>query len=259
MGEDWPLVVVLVAVLLDLNIRVAALVLIPRNRKPSAAMAWVLAVFFIPYIGLFFAQRQADYAASLADMTEDIDRARHFVHVEFYIVSFDASTDGFFRAMEAAVARGVVVRLLLDHVASVRTVGHRETLAELDRISIDWHFMLPVRPLHGQYQRPNLRNHRKLIVIDGLVAHTGSLNPIGRSYNAASNLKRGLQWQELTVRITGPAAANINALFLTDWFSKTGDDLRPLIDPPVQAGGTSAGRGSFMPVDSQWSWIPGRE
>jgi cardiolipin synthase A/B len=304
---DWPLFVVLVAVLVDLVIKVMALFLIPRNRKPSAAMAWILAVFFIPYIGLLFfaligspklpkrrrdqqkrvneiltrtpslaggvgstselpagmasivgmnyslssmpflrgnaTELQADYACSLTGMAEDIGRAQYFVHVEFYIVSFDASTTSFFRAMEAAVARGVVVRLLLDHVASIRTVGHRETLAELDRIGVDWRFMLPVRPLRGQYQRPDLRNHRKLLVIDGLVAHTGSLNLIDRSYNSAGNLKRGLQWQDLTVRVRGPAVASINALFLTDWLSETGDDLRPLVDAHAEAGGASTAGG----------------
>jgi len=51
-------------------------------------------------------------------MTADIGAATTFVHVEFYIVSFDATTKKFFAAIEAAVTRGVTVRLLPDHIAS---------------------------------------------------------------------------------------------------------------------------------------------
>nr|WP_218869058.1 cardiolipin synthase [Leifsonia psychrotolerans] len=276
----WVLVVVV-----DLGIRVAAIIIIPRNRKPSAAMAWLLAIFLIPYIGIFFflligssklpkkrrekqrainamiAQATAgldlasdraawpewfervtimnetlgavplssgntatligDYAGSIRAMTEEIDTATTFVHVEFYIVAFDDVTKGFFRAMEDAVRRGVSVRVLLDHIASVRTSVHAATFAELDRIGVKWSFMLPVMPLKGKYQRPDLRNHRKLVVVDGRVGFMGSQNLINRNYDSAKNIKRGLQWQELMTRVTGPVVSGINVIFLSDWYSET--------------------------------------
>ena len=167
-----------------------------------------------------------DYERSIDDMTAEINAATTFVHVEFYIVSFDATTRLFFAAMEAAVARGVTVRLLLDHVASVRAAGSKETLAELERIGVLWRFMLPVQPLHGKYQRPDLRNHRKLVVVDGRVAFMGSQNLIDRSYNAPKNIRRGLQWQELMTRVTGPVVSGINVIFLSDWYSETDEVLR---------------------------------
>lgn len=279
-----------VAVVVDLSIRVAAVIIIPRNRKPSAAMAWLLAVFLIPFAGVLFflllgssklplkrrkkqaaintliaaesvglrsvadpsgwpqwlssvtrmnqnlgavpivgsnaAHLIADYDRSIADMSAEINTSTSFVHVEFYIVSFDETTREFFAAMEAAVARGVTVRLLLDHVASVRTAGHKETFAELDRIGVIWSFMLPVQPLRGKYQRPDLRNHRKLVVVDGRVAFMGSQNLIDRSYNSPKNIKRGLKWQELVTRVTGPVVSGINVIFLSDWYSETDELIR---------------------------------
>ncbi|TFD34241.1 cardiolipin synthase [Cryobacterium cryoconiti] len=279
--------------LVDLVIRIAALIIIPRDRKPTAAMAWLLAIFFIPFVGIFFflllgspklprkrrekqteinrmiaegspttdlvADRDSwppwfasvvelnrhlgavpmvggnhatligDYNTSIEAMAADIHTARDFVHVEFYIVSFDDTTKHFFAAMEAAVKRGVRVRVLLDHVASIRTVGHRETFAELDRIGVAWNFLLPVQPFKGKYQRPDLRNHRKIVVVDGRVAYMGSQNLIDRSYLAEKNLKRGLQWQELVTRVTGPVVGGINAIFLSDWYSETDELLHELV------------------------------
>ena len=146
------------------------------------------------------------------------------MHVEFFIVSLDDTTRGFFAAMERAVQRGVVVRVLLDHISTGRSATHKATYAELDRIGAKWSFMLPVQPFKGKYQRPDLRNHRKIVVVDGRVGYTGSQNLIDRSYNSKKNLKRGLQWQELVARVTGPTVTALNAVFMSDWYAET-DEL----------------------------------
>ena len=127
--------------------------------------------------------------------------------------------------MERAVQRGVSVRLLADFIASRKVAESDKTFAELDRIGVVWSYMLPVRPFHGEYSRPDLRNHRKLVVVDGRVGFMGSQNLIDRSYNSPKNIKRGLQWQELMTRVTGPIVTSINAVFLSDWYLETGDLL----------------------------------
>jgi cardiolipin synthase len=223
----------IIAALVDFAIKIAALIIIPRRRKPTAAMAWLLAIFLIPYVGILLylligtfklprkrrdAQVRIDevirenvreerlemmdptwprwfqrvvqqnealtgipasygnqatllghYQASIDAMAEEIDTARTFVHVEFFIVAWDDTTRGFFSAMERAVGRGVTVRLLADHLPSAKIPGSKETFAELDRIGVKWSWMLPVQPFKGKYQRPDLRNHRKLVVVDGRV------------------------------------------------------------------------------------------
>lgn len=288
-----------ILILADLAIRIAALIIIPRDRKPTAAMAWLLAIFLIPFVGILLfllignsklpkkrrerqqeinrmiADRSAeidlvsdrtdwpawfssvveqnrvlgalpavggnsaeligDYQASIDAMAADIDTATRFVHVEFFIVALDDTTRGFFAAMERAVQRGVTVRVLLDHVASRRVPVHEATFAELDRIGAKWTFLLPVEPFKGKYQRPDLRNHRKLVVVDGRVAYTGSQNLIDRSYDSPKNQKRGLMWQELVTRVTGPVVTAINAVFLSDWYAETDEVLGEEENVPAAA------------------------
>ena len=64
--------------------------------------------------------------------------------------------------------------MLLDHWAHRSKPFYKATLARLDAIGASWHLLLPVQPLKGKYTRPDLRNHRKLLVVDGLGAFTGS-------------------------------------------------------------------------------------
>jgi cardiolipin synthase A/B len=75
-------------------------------------------------------------------------------------------------------------------------------------------------PLRGAYDvnRPDLRNHRKILVVDGEVAYTGSLNLIDRSYHRRDDLR----YDELMARVRGPAADALDAVFHTDWYSETG-------------------------------------
>ena len=178
----------------------------------------------MPLVGGNSAKLHPNYALSLAAMTDAVGNARKYVHAEFYILSFDETTAPFFAALEAAVKRGLPVRVLLDHVAALRSPGYHRTLRELKRIGVEWHLMLPVQPLRGKWRRPDLRNHRKILVLDGTVGFTGSQNLIDPSYNARRNKRRGLQWKDLMVRFEGPIVAGINALFVTDWYSET-DEL----------------------------------
>lgn len=169
----------------------------------------------------------AEYDAGFDEMIAAIDEANDFVHVEFYIMALDATTAPFYAALERAVERGVTVRLMFDHIGSRRLPNHKKLIKELDRIGVHWQRMLPVQPLKGKYQRPDLRNHRKLLVVDGDVAFVGSQNIIDRTYNKKSNIKRGLKWQELMTRLEGPIVGGVNALFLTDWFSETDETIIP--------------------------------
>jgi cardiolipin synthase len=186
----------------------------------------------MPLVGGNRAKLYPEYTESLDAMTAAVHGAHKFVHAEFYILALDSATTGFFDALEAAVKRGVTVRVLLDHFASFRSPGYRRTVRKLTKIGVLWQLMLPIQPLRGRYQRPDLRNHRKLLVVDGDVAFTGSQNMIDRSYNTRKNVKKGLQWKDLMVRFDGPIVAGINALFVTDWYSETGQLLIREVERP---------------------------
>ncbi|GAA3777070.1 cardiolipin synthase [Microbacterium kribbense] len=286
----WPIVVLI----FDIAIRIAAVIVVPRNRRPTAAMAWLLAIYFIPIVGVLLflligtprlprkrrrkqdaineyirdtsahldfgtlrphapdwftsmvtmnrtlgsmplagdntAHLISDYQKSLDDMAESIRRAKRYVHAEFYILQSDATTDNFFRALEEASARGVTVRVLLDHWANRGKPFYRQTLRRLTAMGAVWRLMLPVQPLRGKYQRPDLRNHRKLLVVDGDVAYMGSQNVTDSTYNLKKNIRRGLHWVDLMVRMDGPVVASINAVFLSDWYSETDETLEDEVE-----------------------------
>jgi cardiolipin synthase len=163
-------------------------------------------------------------------MADAIRSARRYVHVEFYILQADASTDNFFRALEEVRERGVTVRVLLDHWANRGKPFYRSTLRRLDAMGAQWHLMLPVQPLRGKYQRPDLRNHRKLLVVDGDIAFMGSQNVTDSTYNLRKNIRRGLHWVDLMVRLEGPVVGSVNAVFLSDWYSETDELLTEEVD-----------------------------
>jgi cardiolipin synthase A/B len=287
----WWVVLVLIV---DIVVRVTAIIVVPRNRRPTAAMAWLLAIYFIPLIGVLLflvigtpklprkrrrkqeainqyiretsvgldfgttrpeaplwfqqvvtlnsnlgalplvgdnaAQLIGDYQDSLDAMATAIRGAKRYVHVEFYILQSDVSTDNLFRALEEVAARGVTVRVLLDHWANRGKPYYKRTLARLTAMGAQWQLMLPVQPFKGKYQRPDLRNHRKLLVVDGTVAYMGSQNVTDSTYNLKKNIRRGLHWVDLMARVEGPIVQSINAVFLSDWYSETDQVLTEEID-----------------------------
>ncbi|MEO6828134.1 MAG: cardiolipin synthase [Microbacteriaceae bacterium] len=302
---DIPLYVwVVAALVVDFIVRIIAIIVVPRNRKPGSAMAWLLSIFFIPYFGVLFflligsyklpkrrrekqdeinrfilestvgmdrvshvhpwppwlesvaqlnrnlgamplvggneAQLIGNYQASLDAMTAEIEMARKFVHVEFYILALDNTTKPFFAALAAAVRRGVTVRVLMDHVACLRTPTFHRTKKALTRMGVEWQLMLPVQPLRGKYQRPDLRNHRKLLIVDGIVGFMGSQNITDRSYNKRGNIRRGLQWKDMMVRLDGPIVVGLNAIFITDWYSETDQLLMREAEPVMGAAGPNS-------------------
>jgi cardiolipin synthase len=172
----------------------------------------------------------SDYNETLLAMADEIDAATKYVYVESYIISYDHATAPIFDALERAVDRGIVVHVLLDHWASLRRTGYKQTIAKLDAIGVRWELMLPLQPLKGKFQRPDLRNHRKLLIVDGFVGFLGSQNIIDRSYNTRVNERRGLKWKELVARVEGPVVGEMEAIFLTDWYSETGENLLRDID-----------------------------
>ena len=145
----------------------------------------------LPYVtgishGLF-----GDSDASIKAIAEAVNEAEATVHVEYFITAWDDTTDIFCTALADAVKRGVRVRLLYDDVASRGFPGFKEINSRLTAAGIEWHEMMPIKPLKGKWRRPDLRNHRKLVVVDIKVAFMGSQNRIDSSYLLPKNIKVG--------------------------------------------------------------------
>lgn len=288
-GGTLAFIITIAAIVVDAAIRVGALIVVPRKRRPQTAVAWLLAIYFIPYIGLLVflvlgrarlprgrRRKQLEINDYILDTTEGFDRvkldppwppwlepvvelnrnlgsmplvggnvaelydrdqdaldamiatigsAQKTVHAEFYILSLDDTTRPFFDALAAARERGVTVRVLLDHLGNSGYPGFGPAKRRLTEMGVQWHLMLPFQPLRGRIQRPDLRNHRKLLVVDGQIAFTGSQNVIEEPYQKRKNRKKGLRWRDFMARFEGPVVAGIDALFVTDWYSETNELL----------------------------------
>ncbi|MBZ5738244.1 cardiolipin synthase [Nocardioides mangrovi] len=170
-----------------------------------------------------------DYEGCVAAMAAEVASAEHYVHVQFYISAWDEVTAPFFEELVRAVARGVQVRFLFDHIGSKGIPVYQDMLSRLEGTGIQWAPMLPIRPLKGEVRRPDLRNHRKILVVDGRVAFSGSQNLIEACYDKPKNQKLGRAWVELMARVEGPAVQELNVVFATDWFTETGETLRDLV------------------------------
>lgn len=174
-----------------------------------------------------------DYRAAIQAIADDVEHATKTVHIEFFIIVDDDFTAPLFDALRRACARGVEVRVLSDHVTQLTYPLRRQTRRTFADMGARYEPMLPLRPFRGRWRRPDLRNHRKLVTIDGRIAHTGSLNLIADHYHKRKALKHGLHWHELMVRCEGPIVRELDAVFVTDWYSET-DELLPLDYSPVR-------------------------
>ena len=171
----------------------------------------------------------SNYEETIAAMARAVDKAKHYVHVEIYIVAWDNTTDVFFRALARAVQRGVKVRLLLDHIGSRKYPGCHKLGRRLDAIGVEWYLMLPLLPLRWRFRRPDLRNHRKMLIIDGERGFLGSLNMIDSSYLMPKNIREGRHWVDVMVELSGPVIASMNTIFAVDWLMES-DELLEIVD-----------------------------
>lgn len=171
----------------------------------------------------------ADYAGAFQRLIADIDAARDHVHLLYYIVADDAATAGVFAALERATRRGVTCRVLFDAVGS-RT-WRRAVQRKLRAIGVQSHAILPWGLFHRRATRVDLRNHRKIVVIDGAVGYVGSQNLID------SKFIEGLCYEELVARVRGPAVWQLQYVFASDWYLDGQELLRgsPYYPEPVAA------------------------
>ena len=157
--------------------------------------------------------------------------ARHHIHLEYFIFQPDDLGRQFLEVLTAKAKQGVEVRLVYDAMGSHRL--HRQMLRELRAAGGQCCSFLPLDPLRRRIQI-NLRNHRKILVVDGQVAFTGGLN-IGDEY--LGKVARFGYWRDTHLRVTGPLVAGLQRVFTEDWDFAAGEALEgepyfPLPEPP---------------------------
>ncbi|MDF3835418.1 cardiolipin synthase [Cupriavidus basilensis] len=178
-----------------------------------------------------------DYQAVVARMIADIDAATRQVHLLVYIYADDGTARAVTDALLRASARGVQCRLLVDALGA--RAGWRAFSGRLREGGVEVVQALPMRSLSavlkGKSARFDLRNHRKILVVDGRIGYIGSQNVID------AESMPGLPNEELVARVTGPVVAQLQAVFLADRYLETGENggggFTPENFPPVEPQG----------------------
>lgn len=164
-----------------------------------------------------------DSAELVRRLVSDIDAAQHHVHLLYYIFADDATGQAIADALVRAAKRGIPTRLLIDAVASRAILKHGALAARLTAAGVFVATALPVHFIQRRLPRMDLRNHRKLAVIDDAIGYLGSHNLINPDYGG----RCGGPWVDLTGRTTGPIVSELAALFAEDWAFET-EQLLPL-------------------------------
>lgn len=175
----------------------------------------------------------ADGATARARMLADIEAAQHEVHLLYYIWLDDHTGTEMAQALMRAARRGVVCRAMIDGLGSrafLRTAQWRDMAAAGVQCAV----ALPINhPLMVMLtSRIDLRNHRKITVIDGRITYVGSQNCADEAFAVKP---RFAPWVDVMLRMEGPVVAQMQLLFATDWMQATGTAPTSSTELPVPA------------------------
>jgi cardiolipin synthase A/B len=175
-----------------------------------------------------------DYQPAIDRLVEDIDAAQHHVHLLFYIFAADATGQKVAAAVVRAARRGVSCRLLMDAVGS--SGGLRHLGPELRQAGAEVIAVLKVDYFRRNAARLDLRNHRKIAVIDGKTGYVGSQNIVNPSFIPA------YPNEELWARVQGPVVVQLQAIFLADRYQETEQrlEIAELLPPETPFGSAVA-------------------
>lgn len=249
--------------------------LMSERKQPGNTFAWLLAIAFVPYVGvplyLMFGGRKVRKLAetkarlyptptvapfptveqnlaarvftrngacppiggnrvsfittgeeSFERLEHAITHAKHSIHLMTFILGRDAVGKRIVKLLAQRAKEGVKVRFLLDGLGCFRSAGRfcdpiRAAGGEVVKF-------MPVMPLQTPHSA-NLRNHRKIAIIDHRIAAVGGRN-LASEYMGPTPLKR--RWRDLGGVIEGPAVRLLDEIFLADWAFATGQSLPDL-------------------------------
>ncbi|MCI5624082.1 MULTISPECIES: cardiolipin synthase [Anaerostipes] len=164
--------------------------------------------------------------AMFDDLLDALKSAKHYIFMEFFIVSQGYMWDTILEILKERVNQGVEVRFMYDDVGCVDLLPYKY-YKELERYGINAVAFNPIKPLVSTAW--NNRDHRKVVVIDGHIAFTGGLNLADEYIN---RIERFGYWKDAGLKVTGDAVWNFTVMFLQVWNA---------------IGKTDEGYGAFVP------------
>lgn len=173
-------------------------------------------------------------------MVADMDAATDHIHVLFYIWLADTNGLKVVEALKRAAGRGVECRAIADGLGS-RALIRSGLWQDMVRSGVRTAAALPIgNPLMRAFKgRIDLRNHRKIVVIDNHVTYAGSQNCADPEFRVKP---RYAPWVDILVRFEGPIARQNQHIFIADWMASVDEDIRHILKVPVTdpAGGFTA-------------------
>lgn len=243
-----------IIILLALFILQVASIMLIERRRPSKAVAWMFLLFICPFIGLifyFFLAKQYRQSVRVKRRSESlsieypksvwsrdnevqvfsdgnefydalhqaIEQAESYVWFQFYIINDDLSGERFAQLLCSKAEQGVQVKVLYDGLGSHKLPN--VYVRELQACGVEVYAFLPV--ISSLFNRQiNYRNHRKNVVIDGIVGFMGGFN-IGDEY-LGGDPKLGY-WRDTQLQLTGSSVKYLQQLFQVDWELASGQRL----------------------------------
>ncbi len=171
-------------------------------------------------------------------VAQDIERATSHVHILTYIWQVSPRTRAIAEALCRAAQRGVACRVLVDAVGGGKHGAgffDSEQAYMMREAGVEIVEALPVNAVRMLFARIDLRNHRKIIVIDGRAAYCGSQNITDTTFRSKKWRNTG-PWIDASLRLEGPAAQLLGLFFLRDWQLDSGEeiaDLTPFLPAPA--------------------------
>lgn len=175
-----------------------------------------------------------------------LEDAKDHIHLEFFIFHNDAIGQDILNLLICKASDGVKIRVLVDGLVN-RSL--RKRFRELKKVGVEAEGFYPVRfPFLSR--RLNLRNHRKIVVVDGRVGFLGGLN-VGDEY-LSRNLKIGF-WRDTFLKLEGDSVNFLQTVFLNDWNGVTHQSINdPLYYPEAQHYGSQMTQIAATGPDSDW-------
>lgn len=176
----------------------------------------------------------ADSNAAIESMVADIDAAQDHVHLTFYIWLADTNGLKVVEALKRAAARKVTCRAMADGLGSRALVASDHWRAMRDA-GVHVATALPIgnllfRPLRG---RIDLRNHRKILVIDNRLTYCGSQNCADPEFRVKAKYA---PWVDAVMRFEGPIARQNQHLVISDWMAQVNEDVSDVLRQPLPPG-----------------------
>ncbi len=175
----------------------------------------------------------ADSNAAINAMVADIDAAKDHVHVLFYIWLTDINGSRVADALKRAAGRGVQCRAMVDNLGSrglLKSEQWKAMQAAGVKVGVALAISHPV--LRAPFRRVDLRNHRKIVVIDNAITYCGSQNCADPEFLIKAKFA---PWVDALMRFEGPIAQENQRLFAVDWMSATNENLDDLLREPLHA------------------------